>query len=97
MAEKWAAIDDDVVCLITHGPSYGILDRAPRGMLDFEHVGCEELRKVIDTRLKQLKLHAHGHIHSDSNIIRHNDMIIVNAAICDEQYKPTNPVRIIEI
>jgi Icc-related predicted phosphoesterase len=98
LAEKWAAIDDDVVVLCTHGVPYGLLDEAPRGFMQTEHVGCEELRKVIDSgRLKKLKLVCGGHIHNSSGTMDYNGIKIINAAICGENYKPTNPVRIIEI
>lgn len=98
LADNWSQIPDDTNVLVLHSPAYGLLDRAPRGMGQFEHVGCEELRRVIDSgRLTQLRALLCGHIHFDSGTLDHNGIQIVNAAICTESYQPTNPVRVIDI
>lgn len=105
----WAKIPDDTEILVTHGPAYGILDTSPLGIArndPNEHLGCPELLARI-ANLSKLKLHVFGHIHGSSGILEKdfpNDIIrsqrivtFVNAAICDERYKPTNPVRIYDL
>lgn len=100
----WARVPDDVEVLITHGPPKDILDLSPYGN---EHAGdVELLAKVM--QLKNLKLHCFGHIHDGSGMVEIGTLRadapkalqrtwMVNAAICDEKYNPTNPVRLVEI
>ena len=101
IARHWAKIPDDTQVLVTHGPPFGILDQVwiqPYNKLTGpEHLGCEELRKKVDS-LKDLKLHVFGHIH-DSNGMQTNanGQIFINAAICSEEYKPIQKVHLVEI
>lgn len=86
--EKWEQIPEDTNILITHGAPMGILDMVPRGI----HAGCEELHKRV-FELKDLRLHVFGHLHSGNNkkyggIVKQNDITFINAAICNEEYKP---------
>lgn len=96
--EKWDLIPDDTEILITHGPPFGIQDevvmssRATEG----KFAGCEELRNALD-RLKKLKLHVFGHIHNSYGKVVVNGVIHVNAAIMDEDYRPTNKPITIEL
>lgn len=90
IAAKWSLIPQDTDVLITHGP--------PMGTLDFvhgDHVGCADLRDRIE--VIRPKLHVFGHIHEGSGIEATDDTIFVNASICDEAYRPTNPFRVIDI
>lgn len=96
LADKWAQIPDDTNVLITHGPPYGILDEAPRGVFDFEHVGCEDLLERI-WELRYLQASIFGHIHHSSNVIEEYGVKFVNSSICTEQYQPTNPPRVFEV
>jgi predicted phosphodiesterase len=96
LAEKWSLIPSETACLITHGPSHMILDQAPRGLGQFDNVGCEELAKRVK-ELPNLKLHCFGHIHNSYGQTTINGIQFVNAAICTEQYKPTNSPIVIEI
>jgi len=84
----WDVIPDDTQILITHGPPAGILDVVyfTDGVTPKERVGCHDLMDRIN-QLKQLKLHAFGHIHGSAG------ETVFNASICDEMYMPTNPVR----
>lgn len=97
--EKWDLIPDDVNILITHGPAMGIQDevqyssRANNG----KFAGCEELRRVIDDRLKKLKLHVFGHIHESYGKVSVSGVIHVNACIMDEEYRPVNKPITIEL
>jgi len=89
--EHWNLIPKNTDVLITHGPPMSILDKAP----DNTHVGCANLFTTI--RDLKLKLHVFGHIHDGYGIEVKNNTMFVNAAICTEQYKPTNAPRTIEL
>lgn len=105
LTRKWAMIPDDTQILITHGPPKGILDRTagyeimtPSGMDDIvppENVGCWDLRERV-RRLKDLRLHAFGHIHHSYGIEKIEGVIFANSSICNEQYKPLNPPIVID-
>lgn len=88
----WDDIPEDTQILATHGPPYKILDECPDGTL----VGCADLWNKI-LQLKQLKMHCFGHIHHSSGEKDFNGIKFINAAICDESYMPTNPIRIFEL
>lgn len=96
MREKVSKIPEDVDILITHGPSYGILDACPDfyGSDEIKHAGCYELTKRLKD-LKQLKLHVFGHIHEDYGV-QPGKYLSVNASIMDGNYRPINkPIRTI--
>lgn len=101
IARHWAKIPDDTQVLVTHGPPWGILDqvwnRPYNSITGPDHLGCEELRKRVD-QLEDLKLSVFGHIHSSANEYRDDKgRIFVNAAVCTEEYKPINPIRVIDL
>lgn len=89
--DKWNNIPSDVDVLITHGPSYGILDKTPDNL----NVGCELLRM----RVLELKpfIHSFGHIHNSRGFEMYNRTLCINAAICTEQYRPINKPIIVDI
>lgn len=94
----WKLIPDDTNVLITHGPVYGILDEAPRGVASYSHVGCEDLLNRI-WELKDLKIHCCGHIH-DGYSIKPKEVEgikFINASICDERYHPSNSPIVIDL
>lgn len=97
LEDHWKRIPEDIDILVTHGPPYGILDTVyfPDGMTPKEQVGCYRLADRIK-QLKKLKLHVFGHIHGSSGEAYVDGVKYVNASICDEQYMPTNPVRVFE-
>lgn len=88
----WNLIPDNTDVLITHGPPYGYCDWVPRG----EHVGCEELSLALDR--VEPALHVAGHIHCSRNFTKHinGKTFIVNAAICNEKYRPIQKPYMIE-
>lgn len=100
IASKWADIPDDTNILVTHGPVYGILDLVKDNFHNSGrdlHQGCEELLKRVN-QLKQLKLHAGGHLHlqgGQTKVV--NGITFVNAAICTEDYQPTNLPVVIDL
>jgi Icc-related predicted phosphoesterase len=95
--KHWDLIPDDTDILITHGPPAGILDvvYAVDGVTPRDNVGCQDLMDKILT-LKKLKMHAFGHIHGSAGEKIFKGIKFINSSICDENYMPTNPVRIFE-
>jgi Icc-related predicted phosphoesterase len=89
IAAKWAAIPNDTQVLITHGPPYGILDRS---LYNNEPAGCEALRARV-RELPGLRLHVFGHIHEGYG----QDGISVNAATCNEDYRPVNRPIVVDL
>lgn len=91
LEDYWAGIPDDTNVLITHGPAAGMLDECPDG----RKVGS---RSLWDRIMKvRPKLHVCGHIHHSRGIVHFDGITFVNAAICDELYRPVNPVQVIEL
>lgn len=93
--KHWDLIPNGTDILITHGPSYGRLDEAPRGWNQTEKVGCQDLANAI-SRVKP-KIHAFGHIHRSYGHDYANNVHYFNASICDERYHPTNKPFLVEI
>jgi 3',5'-cyclic AMP phosphodiesterase CpdA len=80
----WERIPPGLDVLVTHGPPHGILDRTWSGL----HVGCEELRRAVET--KRPRLHVFGHIHEAYGAQRLGGTELVNACICDVWYRAVN-------
>lgn len=101
LKEKWDKIPDNTQVLVTHGPPMGILDGVVRfdpmtAEQTVENVGCWDLyNRIVD--LKELKLHAMGHIHSGYGQNIKYGIKFVNASICTEGYRPENQPIVIEI
>lgn len=94
---EWGKIPKDIDILVTHGPCYGILDSVEKKYLRFKNEdpckGDEDLLKVINKRLINLKLHVSGHIHNQFGIMNQNvsntrRVLFCNAAILTNEYKP---------
>jgi len=103
--QYWDLIPDGTDILITHGPPYGVLDQStPNG----PHLGCEELLKAVEA--KKPKLHVFGHIHGGHGMWLHEETVgsgdglvrvnrsttFINAAFCDESYRPSHQPTIYE-
>lgn len=109
LARKWSLIPEGTDILITHGPPYGILDRAPRGYpqedwteQDFyfhsEAVGCKDLWERI--KVVKPKLHCFGHIHASYGRLDNEPTTgttFINAAIMDEGYNPEHKPIVFEL
>lgn len=77
----WNKIPNDVDILMTHGPSFGNLDKVIGG---YENLGCEILAKRIN-EIKP-KIHVSGHIHTGYGYKFNGDTHMFNAAVLNEQY-----------
>ena len=80
--------------LITHGPPMGILDRTDYRN-GFQHVGCEDLAQRVTISVP--KVHVFGHIHNGYGQKQIGQTLYVNAAVCDEDYKPVNAPIVVDI
>lgn len=105
LAEKWALIPEDTDILITHGPPYGILDKAKlynkkrcwKTGDPYKCVGSKSLQMQIFSKLT-LKLFVCGHVHESYGMEPKGGFIenAVNASHVNENYKPVNkPIRVI--
>lgn len=91
LAYLWEKIPDDTEILITHVPPAGILDF----MTADGPSGCAQLLARI-SRLKHLKLHVFGHVHSGYGRVDRAMTTFVNASICNESYEPVHsPIEIL--
>lgn len=99
-ARAFAMIPDGLDMLITHTP--------PRGRLDYRHkfkhpesLGCHELAARLVTMDKAPRLHVFGHIHGGYGMRDYRSdgevTVLVNAAHCDEAYRPVNPPIVVEL
>jgi Icc-related predicted phosphoesterase len=75
-AKVYSLIPADTDILVTHGPPYGILDKAPGSD---RHEGCHQLFAAVQT-LKPM-LHVFGHVHGAYGTYRTDDTLFVNAAL----------------
>lgn len=72
----YAKIPVDTDILITHGPAFGILDRAPGSGV---HAGDQVLLDAVN-RVKP-RLHVFGHVHSGFGLLATENTLFVNAAL----------------
>ncbi|RYD83094.1 MAG: metallophosphoesterase [Sphingobacteriales bacterium] len=82
--KHWDIIPADTDILITHGPSFGILDTTQDG----KNVGCEELMNAIN--IIQPKIHLCGHIHEAYGKRQHNQTTFINASVLNINYRLVN-------
>jgi calcineurin-like phosphoesterase family protein len=90
----WDMIPEGIDILVTHGPPMGIHDQT-HPHLGSEHLGCEELMAAVE-RVKP-RIHVFGHIHGGYGKTRYVNTLFVNAAICNEQYKPVNAPVVVDL
>jgi predicted phosphodiesterase len=94
LRRKWDLIPEGLDILVTHGPPMGILDQT-NPVLGTEHVGCEELIKAV--KRAKPKVHVFGHIHGGYGRAQYQNTLFINAAICDEAYKPWREPVVIDL
>ena len=85
-------IPANTAVLVTHGPPFGVLDKAHPST---SHLGCEELAKAIE-EIKPL-VHVFGHIHGGHGSSVGNGTRFVNASVVDEAYRIVYEPQIFEI
>ncbi|EQC47561.1 metallophosphatase domain-containing protein [Bacteriovorax sp. Seq25_V] len=89
--KHWDLIPADTDILITHGPPYGISDLCAHG----ERVGCHDLLMRL-SELRNLKIHAFGHIHEGYGLTSIDGVKYINACSLDEKYQYANgPITVV--
>lgn len=87
----WNMIPGDTDILITHGPSFGNLDK----VIDRQdNLGCELLKLRIE-EIKP-KIHTCGHIHTGYGYKFNGNTHMFNASVLNEQYIHTQPAITID-
>ena len=89
-AKFYENIPSDTDVLITHSPTYGILD-----FDDDINYGSEELLAKLPSL--NLKAHLFGHIHAQHGIIEKNGTIFSNGAIMNSDYSQLNTPNLISL
>lgn len=85
----WELIPIDTDILVTHSPPHKILDKCA----DNREVGCPDLVK----RIKVIKptIHAFGHIHEAAGSVKIDDVLHINASMCDPWNRIVNkPINV---
>ena len=94
LAEKWAAIPDDVDVLLTHGPPLGHGDRCRRQ--GTPRAGCLDLLEAVTFRVKP-RYHCFGHIHEGYGVTTDGTTTFVNASSCTVRGQCTNLPLVIDV
>jgi len=76
--------------VVTHGPSFGILDVA----CGDRHQGCAHL--LVAIRRVRLALHVFGHIHKSYGVASMGGAVFVNAALAGPGYRLTRQPIVVE-
>jgi len=93
ITKRWDMIPEGLDILVTHGPPRNIHDQIS-AHLGSEHLGCPHLLEAVE-RAKP-KVHVFGHIHGGYGKTQYVNTLFINAAICNEAYKPANEPIVIE-
>lgn len=94
MSELCADIPEDIDIFICHGPpNLGGLDCVKGKNIA---LGSEELAKKLIS-LPKLKHGFYGHIHSGNRTFVHGKTTHHNVSICDEGYRPVQPITIVDL
>ena len=88
----WKMIPANTDVLVTHGPPFGVLDKAHPSSA---HLGCEELAKAVE-QIKP-RLHVFGHIHGGHGLSSGKDTQFVNASVVNEAYRLVHEPQVVEI
>lgn len=96
-AKHWAQIPDNLDILVTHGPPLTILDRTPKG----DRVGDPDLLaqlNVMGAKGSAPMVHVFGHIHHQGGTVLVRPWgVSINASFCNESYRPSNRIVVVEI
>lgn len=82
---------DKVDILLTHGPPWGVRDWNRQG----EHCGSKAVYDFIMDY--QPRLAVCGHIHGAHGLALLGNTLVINAATCNEEYKPVHEPVVIDI
>lgn len=91
LAQRFAAIPEGVDVLVTHGPPKGVLDANTGG------IACGSLALLDWIQKYEPRLVVCGHIHEGHGIAMVGNTLVVNAASCTYDYKPTNQPIVLEL
>lgn len=108
MVEKVRDIPTFVDILVSHGPPYGILDKAikdwirmgpgePKQPLSYHNLGNTAMTNTLTYGHLHPRYFICGHIHEARGITEFGGTTFVNAAICDEDNHPVNQPYVLEI
>jgi Icc-related predicted phosphoesterase len=95
ITKVWEQIPDKIDILLTHGPCYGILDTVKRSVGE-EHLGCWDLRERVK-QLKNLKIHAFGHLHGAYGIVKIDRTKFINCSSMDDNYDIVNKPIVVRL
>lgn len=109
MRSVWDKIDPETDVLVTHGPPFGVLDKAPKtyggsgGLMGAPHsgatikesVGCRELSTAIK-RVSPAH-HIFGHIHESRGDRRYNSTHCYNVTLLDGRYEHSYDPVVIDV
>ena len=91
LTQKWSLIPEDTDILITHGPPAGYGDLSSKK----NRIGCESLtQRIMEV---SPKLVVCGHNHSGYGVYELNGTVVVNAAVCDEDYMLRKEPIVVEL
>lgn len=91
-AKLYSRIPSDTDILVTHGPPYGILDKAVGSE---HHAGCKQLLVAV-RRIKPM-IHVFGHVHGGYGTFSSSDTLFVNAALPGHGYDLSNRPQVFKI
>lgn len=107
---RWTKIPEGLDVLMTHGPAQGILDDTGALMIGGmvggsfgrveaagRFVGCRDLHDRITAMAEPPKVHLFGHIHGAHGKRQIGGLRFFNVSLCDERYRPVNPVTEFEV
>ena len=92
LATTFSAIPDGVDVLVTHSPPLGVGDQG-----DGHRLGSASLLQRVEA-VRPL-VHVFGHIHTGAGVFSHEgvDTAFINAAVCDDDYKPVQKPILVEL
>jgi Icc-related predicted phosphoesterase len=90
LAERWSLIPDSVDVLCVHSPPLGYGD-----WISGHSIGSPSLLAAIDERAPRLC--AFGHVHQGHGLWQRSRTTLVNAALCDTDYRPAHEPIVVEL
>jgi Icc-related predicted phosphoesterase len=90
LSSIFSATPSDIHVLVTHQPPLGIGDHGG----DARRCGSASLLQAVEAA--QPLLHVFGHIHAGHGVYRSHATTFVNAAVCDDDYKPVQKPVLVE-